>query len=242
MTKQTPNGVSRRRLFSLGGGAIAATGVAALAPPVAEAADKAPVNDTRFATATEGTNICARVSPDGATVAFDVYAMLWLMPLAGGPARRLTDDIFEIAQPDWSPDGKNLIFQSYRDGNFHIWTIGADGTGLKQLTRGAFDCREPRYSPDGRKIAFSSDRGGRYGVHVLDLATGAITPFSSGPGDEFEPSWSPDGQSIAFTVDKVRIDVQDIAGARRTVGKVKASTDRFNAASVASPAFTPDGG
>lgn len=242
MTKPTPNGVSRRRLFSLGGGAIAATGVAALAPPVAEAADKAPVNDTRFATATEGTNICARVSPDGATVAFDVYAMLWLMPLAGGPARRLTDDIFEIAQPDWSPDGKSLVFQSYRDGNFHVWTIGADGTGLKQLTRGAFDCREPRYSPDGRKIAFSSDRGGRYGVHVLELATGAVTPFSSGPGDEFEPSWSPDGQSIAFTVDKVRIDVQDAAGARRTVGKVKASADRFNAASVASPAFTPDGG
>jgi Tol biopolymer transport system component/imidazolonepropionase-like amidohydrolase len=242
MTKDSSNGVSRRRLFSLGGGAIAATGVAALAPPLAEAADKPPVNDTRFATATEGTNICARVSPDGATVAFDVYAMLWLMPVAGGPARRLTDDIFEIAQPDWSPDGKSLIFQSYRDGNFHVWTIGADGAGLKQLTRGAFDCREPRYSPDGRKIAFSSDRGGRYGVHVLDLASGTITPFSSGPGDEFEPSWSPDGQSIAFTVDKVRIDVQDTAGARRTVGKVKASTDRFNAASVASPAFTPDGG
>ncbi|EJL36285.1 amidohydrolase, imidazolonepropionase [Caulobacter sp. AP07] len=242
MTKDSSNGVSRRRLFSLGGGAIAATGVAALAPPPAEAAGKAPTDDTRFATAVEGTNICARVSPDGATLAFDVYAMLWLMPVAGGPARRLTDDIFEIAQPDWSPDGKSLIFQSYRDGNFHIWTIGADGAGLRQLTRGAFDCREPRYSPDGRRIAFSSDRGGRYGVHVLDLASGAITPFSSGPGDEFEPSWSPDGQSIAFTVDKTRIDVQDAAGARRTVGKVKASTDRFNAASVASPAFTPDGG
>jgi Tol biopolymer transport system component/imidazolonepropionase-like amidohydrolase len=174
-------------------------------------------------------------------VAFDIYAMLWVMPIAGGAPKRLTDDIFEICQPDWSPDGKTIAFQSYRDGNFHIWTIGADGVGLKQLTQGAFDCREPRFSPDGQKIAFSSDRGGRYGVHILHLASGSITAFSSGPGDEFEPSWAPDGKSIAFTVDKTRIDVEGFDGARRTVGKVKASADRFNAASVASPAFTPDG-
>jgi Tol biopolymer transport system component/imidazolonepropionase-like amidohydrolase len=240
MTKKSSDGVSRRRLFSLGGGALAATGALVLAPQVAEA-EPAPVNDKRFATAVEGTNICAVVSPDGKTVAFDVYAMLWVTPIAGGPARRLTDDIQEICQPDWSPDGKRLAFQSYRDGNFHVWTIGLDGSGLKQLTQGAFDCREPRWSPDGKKIAFSSDRGGRYGVHILDVASGAITAFSNGMGDEFEPSWAPDGKSIAFTVDKSRIEVQDFSGARRVIGKVKVSTDRFNAASVASPAFTPDG-
>lgn len=187
MTKSSSRGVSRRRLFSIGGGAIAVSGVAALTPPGAKAADQPLAADTRMVTATEGTNICAVVSPDGKTVAFDVYAMLWLIPVEGGPARRLTEEIYEIAQPDWSPDGKTLAFQSYRDGNFHVWTIGADGTGLKQLTKGAFDCREPRWSPDGRKIAFSSDRGGRYGVHLLDVASGEITAFSSGPTDELNP-------------------------------------------------------
>ncbi|WP_184719133.1 amidohydrolase family protein [Caulobacter sp.] len=240
MTKTSKRGVSRRRLFSIGGGAIAASGVAALTPPGAKA-DQPLAADTRMVTATEGTNICATVSPDGKTVAFDVYAMLWLVPIEGGVARRLTEEIYEIAQPDWSPDGRTIAFQSYRDGNFHIWTIGADGQGLKQLTKGPFDCREPRWSPDGKTIAFSSDRGGRYGVHLLDVAGGAITAFSSGPGDEFEPSWAPDGKSIAFTVDKARIDVQGLDGARRTLAQVKASADRFSAASLASPAFTPDG-
>src|SRR5690349_19774096 len=215
MTKSSSRGVSRRRLFSIGGGAIAASGVAALTPPGAKAADQSLLAGTRMVPATDGTNIGATVSPDGKTVAFDVYAMLWLIPIEGGPARRLTDEIYEIAQPDWSPDGKTLAFQSYRDGNFHVWTIGADGTGLKPLTKGVFDCREPRWSPDGKMIAFSSDRGGRYGVYLLDVASGAITAFSSGPGDEFEPSWAPDGKSIAFTVDKVRIDVQGLDGARR---------------------------
>lgn len=240
MTKRPGRGVSRRRLFSIGGGAIAASGVAALTPPAA-AADQPLAADTRQATASEGTNICAVASPDGKSVAFDVYAILWVVPIEGGTARPLTDALQEIAQPDWSPDGQTLAFQSYRDGNFQIWTIGADGKGLRQLTKGAFDAREPRWSPDGKTIAFSSDRGGRYGVHLLDVATGAITAFSSGPGDEFEPAWSPDGKAIAFTVDKARIDVQGLDGTRRTVGQVKASADRFNPASVASPAFTPDG-
>jgi dipeptidyl aminopeptidase/acylaminoacyl peptidase len=112
MTKDSSNGVSRRRLFSLGGGAIAATGAVALIPPTEAVAAPTVSADTRFATAVEGTNICAAVSPDGSTVAFDIYAMLWVQPLAGGPAKRLTDDIFEICQPDWSPDGKTIAYQS----------------------------------------------------------------------------------------------------------------------------------
>ncbi len=84
MTQDSSNGVSRRRLFSLGGGAIAVTGAVALLPPLEAAAATAVSDDTRFATAVEGTNICAVVSPDGSTVAFDIYAMLWLQPLAGG--------------------------------------------------------------------------------------------------------------------------------------------------------------
>src|SRR6187399_1097510 len=108
----------------------------------------------------QGTNMAAQISPDGRTIAMDTFGVLWLVPAAGGQARRITGDLFDIAQPDWSPDSGTIAFQSYRDGNFHIWTIRADGTGLRQLTSGPFDHREPRFSPDGKRIVFSSDLSG----------------------------------------------------------------------------------
>jgi len=82
-----------------------------------------------YVTVVEGTNIAAAVSPDGKTVAFDLYGILWLVGVRVVLLRGLTDDFADIAQPDWSPDGNTLAFQSYRDGNFHLWSIAADGTG-----------------------------------------------------------------------------------------------------------------
>src|SRR3546814_12490864 len=103
------------------------------------------------------------------------------MPIGGGLPRRLTGDFDDRGQPDWSPDGARIAFQSYRTGNFHIWSITADGTDLKQHSDGSSDHREPRFSPDGRMIALSSDRSeSRYAIHLLVLASGNLTLLSKG--------------------------------------------------------------
>jgi Tol biopolymer transport system component len=86
----------------------------------------------------------------------DLVGVLWVLPAAGGTAKRLTSDLFDIAQPEWSPDGKLLTFQSYRDGTFNLWVTRPDGSGMRQLTQGPYDHREPRFSPSGRHIVFSS--------------------------------------------------------------------------------------
>jgi Tol biopolymer transport system component/imidazolonepropionase-like amidohydrolase len=241
MARVQGSGISRRGLFSLGGAAAAAAGAAG----EARAADPAPTpaGETQQVIATQGTNIAPSASPDGRQIAFDLYGVLWLIPVGGGPARRMTEDVFEIAQPDWFPDGRRLVFQSYRDGGFHIWSIGADGTGLRQLTSGPFDDREPRVSPDGKRIAFSSDRGGRYGVHVLDLASGDITAVDAGPGDVCEPAWSPDGRMLAVAIDKARIAIVPLGGgAARVIAEASAATERLAAGALYSPAFTPGQG
>jgi Tol biopolymer transport system component len=238
MNKSRRRGVDRRQLLALGGTALAASSVAASAG----AADKANGRKgSRLVKITEGTNIAVSASPDGKTLAFDLFGVIWSLPIGGGVARRLTDDLTDGAQPDWSPDGKRLVFQSYRDGTFQIWTVNADGTGLTQHTHGPFDCREPRFSPDGKTIAFASDRGGAYAIYTLDLATGAIKLWASADGQACEPAWSRDGAKIAFAVERAQIEVVDAQGLRTKGPGITASADRLVPVELHSPAFMPDG-
>src|SRR4051812_28173587 len=203
-------GIPRRTV--LAGGAGLAGGALLGAPgesgTPAEAAGR---SRSRAVALNQGTDIAARLSPDGRTIALDLVGVLWLLPAPGGPARRLTGDFLDIAQPDWSPRGDTLVFHAYRAGSFDLWSIRADGSRLRQLTRGPFDHREPRFAPDGGRVAFSSDLSGTYGIHLLDPATGAVTALADGSTDEYEPAWSPDGRRVAFVVANTRIDVVEVA-------------------------------
>lgn len=239
--------VSRRDLIALGGGGLLAplggTGVFA-APAAKPGAATVPPSVTgrqRRVTLVEGTNIAAAVSPAGDRIAFDLVSALWVVDAAGGMARRLTDDLADVAQPDWSPDGREIVFQSYRDGNFHLWIVGLDGAPPRQLTSGPFDCREPRFSPDGGRIAFSSDKGGSYGIHVLDRASGAVSVLVDTQAEECEPAWSPDGRKVAFTSNKSKVEVVDEAGGRSTIAAIEETHDIMAPKEVHGPSWTPDG-
>src|ERR1700687_1440217 len=195
-------------------------------------------------TVSEGTNIAATVSPDHGTLIIDLQGALWMLPLSGGAATRLTDEFLEPARPDWSPLGDSIAFQAYATGTFHIWTMSPDGTQIAQLTDGHYDDREPRFSPDGRRIAFSSDRGlasdgtRSYDIWVLDLNSRALSQLTNSPLEGFEPAWSPDGTEIAFVNGNTAgntIDVINSAGERRTVVPADPLA-RLN-----SPSWSPDG-
>ncbi|GAA2822864.1 amidohydrolase family protein [Nonomuraea rubra] len=208
---------TRRAVLAGGAGAVLA---AASAPAVAAPARAGTAGRTSVTT---GTDFAVAPSPDGRSLALDLLGVLWVCSASGGTARRLTSDLYDLAQPDWSPDGSAIVFQSYRDGVFNLWTIRPDGSAIRQLTRGPFDHREPRYSPDGRTVAYSSDAGGSYGIHLLDLATGASRALTDTSAEEYEPAWSPDGTRLAFVVADTRIDVVEVAtGARSTAVTVPA--------------------
>jgi Tol biopolymer transport system component len=227
--------IGRREFLSGTAGAVAAVAAAPVTDGLAGRAAR-PAQAGRALRLRQGTDIAAQVSPDGRTVAMDALGVLWLVPVAGGAARRLTSDLFDIAQPEWSPDGATLTFQSYRDGCFNVWLVRADGTGLRRLTRGPYDHREPRFSPDGRRIVYSTDASGSYAVVALDLATGATRTLADGPGQEYEPAWSPDGSRVAFVVDNTSIDVVEVATGVRATAVTAPAGEVLHG-----PAWTPEG-
>ncbi|MEV8372301.1 DPP IV N-terminal domain-containing protein [Kribbella sp. NPDC056861] len=223
--------VSRRRALQLSAGVAAAGSL----PLTATAAARSTGGQ---AVLTEGTNFMVSVSPDGRWLAFDLVTAIWVTSAAGGPSRRLTDDLQDASRPRWSPDGASIVFQSYRDGNYHLWTIRPDGSGLRQLTTGRFDHREPAVAPDGKSIAFSSDRGGTgsYGIHQLTVSSGTIVALTDDLSEEAEPVYSPDGNKIAFTVDAASIVELDLrTGQRRT------AVPAVTGSSLYGPSYSPTG-
>ena len=99
-------------------------------------------------------------------------------------------------EPEWSPDGSRLVFQSNRSGTTQIYVINADGTGETNLSNNGFNDRAPDWSPDGTSIVFDSDRNGGPEIWVMNAdGTGQVLLY--GPVGR-RPAWSPDGTRIAF--------------------------------------------
>ena len=152
-------------------------------------------------TVTEGTNMATAISPDKQTLAIDLQGRLWLMSINGGAAKPITDEFGDARQPAWSPDGEQLTFQGYWEGNWHIYTINKDGSNLQQWTHGPYDYRTPHWSPDGKKIAFASDKQGTYDIWTIELTSKGLTQVTKWAGNEYAPAWNNSGNRLAFISD-----------------------------------------
>lgn len=76
--------------------------------------------------------------------------------------------------PEFSPDGKRIVFLSDRLGTMEVWVCKGDGSDLVQLTNlgGATSAGPPRWSPDGQRIAFDSSLGEHNAIFVMKAEGG----------------------------------------------------------------------
>ncbi len=74
----------------------------------------------------------------------------------GSNKRQLTSNEAEEWHPEVSPDGKEIVFMSDRDGNHEIYVMNIDGSNPRRLTNNEVRDSTPTWSPDGSQILFTS--------------------------------------------------------------------------------------
>ncbi len=93
-----------------------------------------------------------------------------------------------------SPDGKRVIYVSYKSGFPHIYVMTLSNLQQRQIDdQPGTMTFAPRYAPDGRTAIISLEQGGNTDLYRLDLASGQATRLTNDPSIDTAPSYSPDG-------------------------------------------------
>ncbi len=146
-------------------------------------------------------------APDGRTILF-VDEGIWRIEPSGRNEERIVRSAWDVT---WSPDGKRLLYQAGRAGDYVLAVSGADGRDERILAKGLGSAR---WSPDGSKIAFEAEQG----FFLMDpdgTNRKRLAEFKSKGRSFNPPSWSPDGKRIAFDAQpdkKWALFVVDAAG------------------------------
>jgi TolB protein len=146
-------------------------------------------------------------SPDGQWIVFEAHdtsgngpGELWKVHRDGASLTRLTrgsDD----REPNWSPRGDRIVFQSQRAGNWDVWTVDPSGGHLRRITTDSYDDTDPSWSPDGTRVVYSADGADRDLADLFVITPGgAPVEVHAAPDSDYAgaPAWSPDGRRIAF--------------------------------------------
>ncbi len=170
---------------------------------------RGPTKEIRFTTE-EGTWMSVDVSPDGRQLVFDLLGDLYLLPIEGGEAKRLTSGPAFDVQPRFSPDGREVSFTSDRGGGNNIWRMPVAGGEPTQVSKEDFRLTNNAvWTPDGDYLIARKHFTGQRSLGAGELwmwhRTGGsglqLTKQKNDQQDQGEPAISPDGRYVYFSED-----------------------------------------
>lgn len=156
----------------------------------------------------------------------------------GANPRTVLQSTQPIMSPNWSPDGEQLTYVSFENGNTEIFVQQMRSGQRKSVASFEGINSAPVWSPDGRKLALTLSRNGNPEIYVMELASGDLLRITNNSqAIDTEPVFTPDGRSIIFTSDR---------GGNPQIYKVPVNGGRaerltFEGNYNASPDISPDG-
>ncbi len=129
----------------------------------------------------------------------EIYVMDWdgynPLPLTKNGAINLN--------PDFSPDGREIIFTSYKRGNPDLYLRSLSNTAEVALSNRKGLNMTGSWSPDGSKIALALSKDGDAEIYTVNKDGSHPVRLTVNPALDLYPAWSPDGKRIAFVSDRL---------------------------------------
>lgn len=160
-------------------------------------------------------------SPNGREIIYSMQGALWRQLVGATVATQLTSGGTYDFQPDWSSDGRSVVYTAYDGRSLALMLLDLPTGESRTLLADRAVNVEPRWSPDGSRIAFvSSEFNGRWHIFTarfanarLDSVTRITADRDSGlpryyysRWDQYlSPTWSPDSKELIFISNRGRI-------------------------------------
>lgn len=201
----------------------------------------------------EGTWVSLDLSPDGKTIVFELLGDLYTLPVAGGEAKPLLTGMAMETQPRYSPDGKEIVFLSDRDGAENIWVVKADGSDPRKISDDKqAEMVSPEWTPDGQFIVVSKSdshlgtkelwmyhrMGGSSGVQVTKAKIKPDTPAAD-QNNDLGATFSKDGKFVYFARRKRSFSYNVTFPLWQIVRRNLTSGDEDNITNIAGSAIRP---
>lgn len=182
-----------------------------------------------------------RFSPDGRRLAFEVNVAggsdIWTSDLAAKTMERLTTGGIDD-RPEWTPDGRRVLFTSSREAALATWWQPADGSAPATKLHAASDpIREAVITPDGRGLVYRTDSPTNNRDIWMVPLTGTRTPVPLvvTVNDDKEPRVSPDSRWLAYVSNESGREEVYVRPLAAVGGRVLVSTN-----GAGEPLWAPD--